>query len=358
MPRTALPADHPVYDEIVEIFLGYGPTFESVVFRPLLDRHLRVLSVSGTLGVLVGRDIEVTTWSGNEDGSVPQPGAEQTTWVRIAVTENGKTEVKTGRLGSNDSIAMQDEDEKEWVQDGIGLLLDLLEVATPGHEGLSGAALVLSYIQLNAATQRGMLLADEGQDPFDDDDDDDHHDHGNPHHREWHHDVDDFAQQCRLGFLYHVAVQESPLGGFDISAETLAPTMQEMVSLKVFMHQGELEDKPGHWFAAGELTAPAHGQGVDMAGLLSGFPAAARDFIGHSLEHLHAMGHLAGDIVHAKIDEVFEMSSEEILGRTISGEVMGLLVTAAVADALAGLNGIARLHTGSAEPPIPGGVRG
>jgi hypothetical protein len=120
---------------------------ETVVFSPLFDRHLQVLSVTGTLSVLVGRDLELTVWTGTRGGA-PVKDQEAPTWIRIAVTENGKTAKTVRQIGTDDAVAMEDEDEDMWVGAAAGMLLELLHVAGPGHEGLSGASLVRSYIQL------------------------------------------------------------------------------------------------------------------------------------------------------------------------------------------------------------------
>jgi hypothetical protein len=196
------------------------------------------------------------------------------------------------------------------------------------------------------------LNAIEGGDPMSLDD---ALDDSGPTSREWHAAVDDFTRQCRLGFLFHVAVQESPLGGFDLSAAITPPSMDGLTTIKVFMHQGELEDRPGHWYAAGDVICPAHGENADLVGLLNGFPAAAQAFIGHSLEHLHSMGHIVQDVVMEKVNEVVRMTESVRTEKDVSDEILQLMVGEAVADSLAGFNGIARLHTGTAELPISGG---
>jgi hypothetical protein len=231
--------------------------------------------------------------------------------------------------------------------EAFGVYLEQIDLA--GDE----ACEALGAVALNAL---------DGGDPMTVDDvlDEPVHDHGHDHPagpagREWHSAVDDFTRQCRLGFLFHVAVQESPRGGFDLSAAITPPSMEELTTIKVFMHQGELEDRPGHWYAAADVICPAHGEGADLVGLLNGFPVQAQAFIGHSLEHLHAMSHLVQDVVMEKVDEVLRMTESVRAERDVSDEVLQLMVGEAVADSLAGFNGIARMHTGTAELPIPGG---
>ncbi|HEX9227839.1 MAG TPA: hypothetical protein VF885_14470 [Arthrobacter sp.] len=360
MPRNALPAGHPVYEQIMLLCLD--AVEDEIFFEPLFDKHVAVLSVTGTLSLDLYQDTVVTVWAGSRSGKPDT--AEDALWIRIASTmpADGVSDSEIQELRPSEDMLgldLDSEDAPEWVLDVAEHLLMLLMVAAPTHEGLTGAARIRSFIQLNNAAQEGILVSRHEEDELDEEDDHQGHDDGNPNHKPWHHYVDDFAQQCRLGFLFHVAVQESPHGGFDISSETYPPTLGKPVSLKVFMHQGATEDLPSHWFAADDASGPAHGQGEDaMDGILGGYPADARGFIGHSLEHLHRMGHLVQNVAEAKIREVLEMTSLALAEREVPSEITGLLVTEAVADSLAGLNGIARLHTGTAELPIPGGVRG
>ncbi|HEX9089778.1 MAG TPA: hypothetical protein VF867_19960 [Arthrobacter sp.] len=361
MTRAALSPDDPVYDEILEACLSYGPAVQTIAVGPLFDRHLGVLSVSGKLSVLLNRDLEITVWSGTRSGA-PSKAADPPTWIKVTVTEGETTEEMTGKVGSGDVMEMADEDERSWTQVAMGLLLEILYLAEPGHDGLSGAAQVRSYIQLSTACQEGLRLARHEQDAeFDDygaddeyDDDDEfghgHHDghdgHGNPHHMEWHHAVDNFTQQCRYGFLFRITVEESPYGAANVSALISPPGMKDLLPVKVFMHQGELETMPGHWYAAGEAMCPAHGDDVDIVGLVSGFPVESQAFIAHSLEHLHSTSHVIVDILEGKLQDIAEavelLTDTDEEARDLSLE----LFTVEMADTIAGLNGIARLHTG------------
>jgi hypothetical protein len=177
------------------------------------------------------------------------------------------------------------------------------------------------------------------------------HDHDNPHHRGWHCSVDSFTEQCRYGWLYGITVKESPYGGVDVSALIRPPGLEEqdMMTVRVFTHQGELETQPGHWFAAGDVMCPAHGKDVDIVGLVSVFPVESQAYIAHALQHLHTMNHTVEDILRGKLNEVVE--ALEMLGEG-GEELLELargLYTNEIPDVLAGLNGIARLHTGNFE---------
>lgn len=354
MARTAPHREHPVYGEIVDLFISYENPLEEVSFAPLFDRHLKVLSVSGRLSVFVGRDLTITAWSGGKEGPVPA-GEKPEVWVRIEVAHDGPTESKTFRAG--DEVPLEDEEEEVHAAAGVAMLVDLLTVALPSHENLTGAALVRGYLQLNAACADGAQEWEEaefemfGSIPLDDEDDGEGHSHAaHPHGRGWYDDVDAFTDQCRYGFLHQLAVQESPRGGGDVSALIKPPGMTEYLPVKVFLHQGELETEPGHWYSAGEAMCPAHGKDVDVVGLVAGFPVESQAFIAHSLEHLHTISHLVTDILQSRAEDILELlerivdDEEELIsaGRAI--------FSSALADTFAGLNGIARLHTGAAEP--------
>lgn len=350
MARTAPPSDHPVYDEIAETFVSYEGQTADVSFAPLFDRHLKVLSVIGDASVFTHRDLRVTVWSGGKEGATGR-GEEPAAWVRATVTEDGEVQEFTFR--ADEEIPLDDEEEEIAVAVAVEMLVQLLNLAMDTHGGLSGAALVKGYVQLNKACMEGAREWEQAQEEMFggfDDEDDDHSHSTNPHGEDWHRDVDAFTEQCRYGFLHRIAVQESPYGAADISALIHPPGIEDLIPVKVFMHQGELETIPGHWYSAGEMMCPAHGQDVDIVGLVASFPVESQAFIAHSLEHLHTISHLVADILQERAADIFDILEPIVESEDELKEMGRRMFSSVLADTIAGLNGIARLHTGAAEP--------
>lgn len=259
-------------------------------------------------------------------------------------------------------MTLEDEDEHDWAQMAVELLLEVLELAGDEHETLTGAALVNHYIQLNAVCLEGIRLArDENEsdyntlmDALDDEESAEGHDHDHarlPHREDWYGAVDNFTDQCRYGFLRHILLQESPYGAADVSALIRPPGMDEDVTLKVFTHQGEGEPHAGHWYAAGDRMCSAHGEDVDIVGLVARFPVESQGFIAHSLEHLHTSAHTVENILQSRMDSIVETVSSVIGDGTMITDMAKVLYATEFADTIAGLNGIARLHTGAAREP-------
>lgn len=177
--------------------------------------------------------------------------------------------------------------------------------------------------------------------------DEEAHDHG-PElaEHEWQAGVDEFTRQCRLGFLAGVAVEESPHGKLNIRAVTMDPIARRPVELKVYWLKDD-DAEPVHWLAADQATARAHGGDPMRPELLAGFPQASRGHILHAIDHLHDMVHIATDVVNVKAAEILEVLESVKVDGDVPEIVAGGMQADAIEDALAGLNGIARLYTGS-----------
>jgi hypothetical protein len=168
-----------------------------------------------------------------------------------------------------------------------------------------------------------------------------------PHGRPWHRLADQFAEHCRLGFLAGVMLEESPLGNLNIRATTIDPVTRTTTDLQVYWKQDEVDDVPEHWLAVGTLTGPAHDVDLDYPELLTGTPEASRDYILHAIGHLHEMVHLAGSVLEARTAETLAYLDLRKAGEEVSEAVEHEMVRTTLDDAIAGLNGVARLYTGA-----------
>lgn len=183
--------------------------------------------------------------------------------------------------------------------------------------------------------------------------DDDEHEEAD--REEWELALDAFTQQCRLGLFAGVSIDESPEvpGALNISAAIVDHVLHRPVKLKVFFRPApEGQEEPVHWMAIDDLEVLAHGVEDDKrSGLLSGFPQGSRDYLLHAIDHLHSMVHAAGDVVIARSAEPYAMAEHTGMPRVEEFEDMiGGLSASAAADALAALNGVARLYTGTLPP--------
>jgi hypothetical protein len=164
----------------------------------------------------------------------------------------------------------------------------------------------------------------------------------------WHLQLEEFTRLCRLGLLGSVVVEESPQGpGLNVRAATLDPITAQEVSLQVYWQHHELSGEPVHMLSAGTATHPAHGGDPEHPELLAGFPQSSRDHILHAIDHLHDLADIAADIAAAKDADVMAMLSDEGVESDPADLVLGQMQAEALEDALAAMNGIARLYTGS-----------
>jgi phage-related protein len=92
---------------------------------------------------------------------------------------------------------------------------------------------------------------------------------------------------------------------------------------------------------------PAHGKDVDIVGLVSAFPVKSQAYIAHALQHLHTMNHTVEDILEGKLKDVVEYLEPVVDNEDDLRDMTRTLYASEFADTLAGLNGIARIHTGS-----------
>jgi hypothetical protein len=168
-----------------------------------------------------------------------------------------------------------------------------------------------------------------------------------PHGRPWHRLADQFAEHCRLGFLAGVMVEESPLGNLNIRATTIDPVTRTTTDLQVYWKQDEVDDVPEHWLAVGTATGPAHDVDPEYPEMLAGVPEQSRDHIRHAIGHLHAMVHLAGSVLEARSMEVDLFIDARQAVEDVPESVRHEMARTAIDDAIAGLNGIARLYTGA-----------
>lgn len=170
--------------------------------------------------------------------------------------------------------------------------------------------------------------------------------HG-PSVRPWHRLADRFGEHCRLGFLAGVMLEESPFGNLNIRASTMDPVTRTTTDLQVYWKQDDVEDVPEHWLSVGTLTGPAHDVDLEYPELLTGIPAASREYILHAIGHLHEMVHLAGSVLEARTEETDAYLNIRKAKEDVPDAVEQEMFRTAIDDALAGLNGIARLYTGA-----------
>lgn len=173
----------------------------------------------------------------------------------------------------------------------------------------------------------------------------------------WHDQLEEFTRNCRLGILVGVVVEESPLGpGLNARATTMDPVTRQPVALKVYWQApGHPGEDPVHWLAADLAEAPAHGGDPMHPELLSGFAMDSRDAIRHAIDHLHDISDLATEVVAAREVEMRAMI-DRAGGADVAGDASRIvaadMAAEAIEDALAALNGIARLYTGSMDRDV------
>lgn len=163
----------------------------------------------------------------------------------------------------------------------------------------------------------------------------------------WHAWADQFGAHCRLGFLAGVMLEESPFGNLNIRATTMDPGTRAVTDLQVYWKQDDEGDVPEHWLSVGTATSPAHDVDPEYPELLAGVPEGGREHIRHAITHLHEMVHLAGAILEARGQEATDFVDARKEVEAVPDEVEYEMIRGTIDDAIAGLNGIARLYTGA-----------
>jgi hypothetical protein len=225
-----------------------------------------------------------------------------------------------------------DQDEADEVADLVEQLAEIHDAALIIFEELDTGESGLAFDLLNAVAYAAMNGVT---------------DTTGPHGRPWHRLADQFAEHCRLGFLAGVMVEESPLGNLNIRATTIDPVSRTTTDLQVYWKQDDVDDVPEHWLAVGTTTGPAHDVNPDYPEMLAGIPEQSRDHIRHAIGHLHAMVHLAGSVLEARSMEVDLFIDARQALEDVPEAVRHEMARTAIDDAIAGLNGIARLYTGA-----------
>ncbi|MDQ1058057.1 hypothetical protein QFZ23_001958 [Arthrobacter globiformis] len=159
--------------------------------------------------------------------------------------------------------------------------------------------------------------------------------------------ADLFSAHCRLGFLAGVMLEESPFGNLNIRATTLDPVTRAITDLQVYWKQDDEDDTAEHWLAVGTATGPAHDVDPEYPELLAGVPEAGREHIRHAITHLHEMVHLAGAILEARAQEAIDFVDARKEVEAVPDDVQYEMIRSTIDDAIAGLNGTARLYTGA-----------
>lgn len=238
---------------------------------------------------------------------------------------------KMQRFGAPMVFPGDDAEEAGLVEDLAGQMAGIHSVAEAIFESLSPAEPNIAFDLLNSLAYLSMnaIVEDPGAG-------------GRP----WHAWADAFGAHCRLGFLAGVMLEESPFGHLNIRASTIDPVTRKTTHLQVYWKQDDERDEPEHWLAVGTLTGPAHDVDPEYPDLLADTPEGSRDYIRHAIDHLHEMVHLAGSILEARTAEVFafmDAKADEGMPDVVRHE----MIRTTIEDAIAGLNGIARLYTGA-----------
>ncbi|QOT19540.1 hypothetical protein [Paenarthrobacter sp. YJN-5] len=269
----------------------------------------------------VDDQIELTVWS-DPDGF---------DWIQVA-----------GRVQRMDSPELvfpgASQDEADMIADLAGQLAKIHEAAAVILDELEPTNPYMAFDLLNAVAYLAMN-GGVGED--------------HPGARPWHVWADQFSGHCRLGFLAGVMLEESPFGNLNIRATTLDPISRTSTDLQVYWKQDDEDEIPEHWLSVGTATAPAHDVDPDYPELLAGTPLEVRDYIRHAIGHLHEMVHLAGSVLEARTQEVIQFVEAKRTAEAVPAFVEHEMLRTTIDDAIAGLNGMARLYTGA----MPGDVR-
>jgi hypothetical protein len=338
MPRTVLSPDDPVYEKIAEICRPR--VFDEVIFEPLFNEHISVLSVTAAMPPFSG-GAHLTLWRGPRDGR-PRSDGPRGLWIAVQRSPRKPRDTEIQEVLREDKYLGLDVDQKDssHIALAAGTLLRLYETAEPGHSGLTGVQRQRSFDQLNDAC-RGFYGTREPEALHPGE-------HEHEEDKPWYAVVDQFADLCRRGPLHHVWLDPSPYGGVDITAHIWPPRMKESVPVRIFHHQGPGESLPGHWYGVGDQIASAHAAFVDYERLCAGYPDTSHAFIEHALDgHLHAMAHIVYEVIDARLAEKVDFLRSLISDEHERMERAQELAAPAWSDSLAGFRGLAMMYTGS-----------
>lgn len=247
-------------------------------------------------------------------------------WIDMA----GQVQALDGEL----MIPVEDREEAEFIVDMAGQLSEIHDVAEAIYRNLSPGRPETAFDLLNSIAFLAMNGPEYGGSSSD------------FHTRPWHVLADQFGAHCKLGFLAGVMLEESPFGNLNIRATTPLPADQTMIDLQVYWQQDNEEDEAEHWLAVGTSTGPAHDVDPLYPELLAGIPTEAHERVRHAIDHLHEMVHLAGSMIEARTEEVADYVDARQVG-PVPESVQDEMVRSTIDETIAGLNGIARLYTGS-----------
>lgn len=305
--------------------------FDGISFDILDHSRPDVLTSEAELG----EDI-LRIWRGPKTPKATKIG----TWYSV----NGVTHpIDPAELGPAPHGGPFSREEDEDVREGLMLLLLIHATVEPFFQAELMDARSKILNAFDGVAEHALDLRDDSEQDFDRED--------------WERTLDAFTQQCRSGMFAGVSVDESPdvPGALNISAAVMDHVTHQPVKLKVFFRPSAAgHDEPDHWMAVGEIEALAHGvEDEQRAELLAGFPQESREFLLHAVDHLHGMAHEAAEVVNARSEVPYLFAQES--GMPHNDEVEDALTTMAShaeSDALAALNGVARLYTGTLPPSL------
>jgi hypothetical protein len=308
---TPFDEDEDPVAELVQLCSESG--LESVDFGPYKAPGDKPFAASTTLDVT--DQLQMTVWSDSEGMD----------WIEVA-----------GRVQRMDAphleIPAEDQDEAHMVAELAAQLTAIHEVAESIFRDLDPDDPDTAFELLNTVAYMAMNAGMKELDP---------------NARPWFEWVDQFSAHCRLGFLAGVMLEESPFGNLNISATTLDPVTRAITDLQVYWKQDDEDDTAEHWLSVGTATGPAHDVDLEYPELLAGVPEAGREHIRHAITHLHEMVHLAGAILEARAREAIDFVDARKAVEAVTDDVQYEMIRSTIDDAIAGLNGTARLYTGA-----------
>ncbi|WP_422390138.1 hypothetical protein [Arthrobacter sp. N1] len=165
---------------------------------------------------------------------------------------------------------------------------------------------------------------------------------------EWHGELEHFIHVCWQRVFVGVVLEESLYGqDLNVRASTLDTATGKAVKLQAYWQDGE-GDEPVLWLSAGGRTQAAHAD-PEMTEMLSGFHAGTRDHLRSALTLLHRLGDLAEEIAAGKAVQTASMLTPQSADPDLAELAETRIHAEALEDALAAMNGIARIYTGSVE---------
>ncbi|MBT1000989.1 hypothetical protein KIH31_00090 [Paenarthrobacter sp. DKR-5] len=312
--------------------------FLEVTFGSLSDEKPGILKVDAVIDVNDPRLTNVAYWESGPDGG----------WFSLEgrpyhVPGEGPEEAHI--LGLPDDLS---EDDRLLLNHAAQQLREIHELA--GQVLEDGYSLVrkAAYATLDALAEEALEYED------------DEEDEGEPL-EPWEELLQEFTRQCRMGLFGGLSVDESTelSGVVNVSAFVLDLDGDEPLELKVYWQAEEGSDTPSHWIAAGNTAVKETHTGAKAFydELLASHEGEGRGHLEHAILHLHELAHIASDIIMMKAKRPYEVIAEAQLDEPPSDAAMEAMSATEVSDALAGLNGIARLYTGSRPLDISQGHR-